>query len=158
MPNADDRAEIVQATYLYARGLDRFDPKEALSAYTDDAVWDATGVGLERYEGRDQVLAFFERDAGSMSEQFHIMTNHVVEFEEGRRIAWQPRPTSRLAGLAIGGRIWRYELTPVGGGTLVRETWDIRSERFPLPLLAGRAMARKAMTRSLERLEERLAQ
>jgi ketosteroid isomerase-like protein len=82
MPNADDRAEIVQATHLYARGLDRFDPKEALSAYTDDAVWDATGVGLERYEGRDQVLAFFERDAGSMSEQYHLMTNHIVEFDD----------------------------------------------------------------------------
>ena len=85
------------------------------------------------------------------------MTNTVVEFEEGRRIAWQPRPTNRLAALAIGGRIWRYELTPVDGGTLVRETWDIRSERFPLPLLAGRALTRRAMTRTLERLEERLA-
>ena len=82
MPNADDRAEIVQATYLYARGLDRSDPKEAISAYTDDAVWDASSVGLERYEGREQVLAFFERDAASMAEQFHIMTNHVVEFDD----------------------------------------------------------------------------
>lgn len=82
MPNAEDRAEIIQATHLYARGLDRFDPKEALAAYTDDAVWDATGVGLERYEGREQVLAFFERDAGSMAEQFHLMTNHVVEFDD----------------------------------------------------------------------------
>ena len=85
------------------------------------------------------------------------MTNTVVEFEEGRRIAWQPRPTNRLAALVIGGRIWRYELTPVGGGTLVRETWDIRAERVPWPLLAGRALTRRAMTRTLERLEERLA-
>ena len=85
------------------------------------------------------------------------MTNTVVEFEEGRRIAWQPRPTNRLAALAIGGRIWRYELEPVEGGTLVRETWDIRKERFPLPLLAARSATRRAMTRTLERLEERLA-
>ena len=82
MPDANDRAEIIQATYLYARGLDRQDPKEAISAYTDDAVWDASAVGLERYEGREQVLAFFERDAASMAEQFHIMTNHVVEFDD----------------------------------------------------------------------------
>ena len=27
-----------------------------------------------------------------------------------------------------GGRIWRYELEPVDGGTLVRETWDISQE------------------------------
>jgi uncharacterized protein YndB with AHSA1/START domain len=86
------------------------------------------------------------------------MTNTVVEFEEGRRIAWQPRPTSRLAALLIGGRIWRYELEPVDGGTRVRETWDIRQERFPPPLLAARSATRRAMTRTLERLEERLAQ
>ncbi|MDL5157407.1 nuclear transport factor 2 family protein [Actinomycetospora termitidis] len=82
MPDANDRAEIVQATYLYARGLDRQDPKEAISAYTDDAVWDASAVGLQRFEGRAEVLAFFERDAASMAEQFHIMTNHVVEFDD----------------------------------------------------------------------------
>ncbi len=67
----------------------------------------------------------------------YAMTSTVVEFEEGRRIAWQPRPTNRVAALAIGGRIWRYELEPVQGGTLVRETWDISQERFPLPLLAS---------------------
>jgi uncharacterized protein YndB with AHSA1/START domain len=84
------------------------------------------------------------------------MTNTVVEFEEGRRIAWQPRPSSRLAALAIGGRIWRYELAPVDGGTLVRETWDVRRERFPLALVAARPLTRRAMTRTLQRLEERL--
>ena len=87
----------------------------------------------------------------------YSMTNTIVEFDEGRRIAWQPRPTNRLAALAIGGRIWRYELEPVDGGTLVRETWDIRKERFPLPLLTARTATRRAMTRTLERLEERLA-
>jgi uncharacterized protein YndB with AHSA1/START domain len=86
------------------------------------------------------------------------MTNTVVEFEEGRRIAWQPRPTNRLAALVIGGRIWRYELEPVDGGTRVRETWDLRKERFPLPLLAARGATRRAMTRTLERIEEQLAQ
>ncbi len=84
------------------------------------------------------------------------MTNTVVEFEEGRRIAWQPRPSNPVAALVVGGRIWRYELEPVEGGTRVRETWDIRRERFPLPLLVGRAATRRAMTRTLERLADRL--
>ena len=84
------------------------------------------------------------------------MTNTVVVFEEGRRIAWQPRPSNAAAALFIGGRIWRYELEPVDGGTLVRETWDVRQERFPLPLLAMRATVRRNMARTLERLEERL--
>ncbi|HVM28245.1 MAG TPA: SRPBCC family protein [Mycobacteriales bacterium] len=84
------------------------------------------------------------------------MTNTVVEFEEGRRIAWQPRPTNPLAARAVGGRIWRYELEPVPGGTRVRETWDIRQERVPPLLLPLRPLTRLSMNRTLDRLEERL--
>jgi uncharacterized protein YndB with AHSA1/START domain len=85
----------------------------------------------------------------------YSMTSTVTEFEEGRRIAWQPRPTRALLATVIGGRSWRYELTPVEGGTLVRETWDARTERFPLPLLAYRFVVKKQMEQTLVRLEER---
>ena len=85
------------------------------------------------------------------------MTNTVVEFEEGRRIAWQPRPTNALASLLVGGRIWRYELEPVDGGTRVRETWDISHERFPPSLWAMRPMTKRNMEKTLERLEGVLA-
>lgn len=85
----------------------------------------------------------------------YSMTNTVTEYEEGRRIAWQPRPTSPLLATAIGGRVWRFELTPVEGGTLVRQTWDIRSERFPPALLAYRWRAKADMEATLVRLEER---
>ena len=38
-----------------------------------------------------------------------------------------------------GGRIWRYELEPVDGGTLVRETWDISQEAsLSKPLVSPR--------------------
>ena len=41
--------------------------------------------------------------------------NHVVEFEEGRRIAWRH----------FGGHRWRYELMPTDdGGTQVTESFD----------------------------------
>ena len=85
------------------------------------------------------------------------MTNTVVEFEEGRRIAWQPRPTNTAAGKVIGGRIYRYELEPVPGGTLVRETWDIRQERVPPLLWSLRPLVRRSMERTLERLAAHLA-
>lgn len=52
-------------------------------------------------------------------------TNTVIEYQPNRRIAWK---TTALAGRA-GGRIWRYELSPAGGGTLVRETWDVSEDR-----------------------------
>ncbi len=77
---AQDELDIIRATHTYAIGLDTFDPQVALSAFSDDAVWDATQVGLERYEGRDAVLEFFERDAAAVDKQFHIITNHRLEF------------------------------------------------------------------------------
>ena len=40
--------------------------------------------------------------------------NTVVEFEEGRRIAWRH----------FNGHIWRYIFEPVDGGTKVTEQWD----------------------------------
>ena len=84
------------------------------------------------------------------------MTNTVVELEENRRIAWQPRPTNAIAALAIGGRIWRYELEPVEGGTRVRETWDISQEKVPPLLWSMRLLTKRNMERTLKRLEERL--
>ena len=48
-------------------------------------------------------------------------TNTVVEFEDDRRIAWKTGSTG-FVGKVLGGPIWRYELEPVDGGTLVRET------------------------------------
>jgi len=78
---APDIQQIIHATHLYARGLDLFRPQEALSAYTDDAYWDATAVGLKRFEGSAEILGFFEADSASMAEQFHIITNHVIEFD-----------------------------------------------------------------------------
>ncbi len=82
------------------------------------------------------------------------MTNTVVEFEEGRRIAWQARPASSLGAKVAGGRIWRYELEPVEGGTRVRETWDISQERIPPLVWPVRLVTRRNMARTLERLEQ----
>jgi uncharacterized protein YndB with AHSA1/START domain len=57
----------------------------------------------------------------------YSMVSTVVEFDENRRIAWQTRGPGAI-GKHVAGRIWRYELEPVDGGTLVRETWDITQE------------------------------
>lgn len=61
-------------------------------------------------------------------------TNTVIEFEPDRRIAW--KTTIGVLGL-IGGRIWRYQLEPVGDGTLVRETWDLSQDHQRLWLRRG---------------------
>lgn len=85
--------------------------------------------------------------------------NRVVELEPGRRIAWQTLADYPLVNKLATGRVWRYELEPVEGGTLVRETWDIRSEA-PLSKPFVRRLAghtRENMARTLERIEQVLA-
>jgi len=78
-------------------------------------------------------------------------TNTIIEFEPDRRIAW--KTTIGPLGL-IGGRIWRYELSPAEGGTLVRETWDVSQDR-QRPMLKTGAMPKQAedgMRATLERI------
>ena len=58
-------------------------------------------------------------------------TNTVIDFDDGKRIAWQTAPDG-IQGKFFGGRIWRYDLEPADGGTLVRESWDISQEKGPV--------------------------
>ena len=77
-------------------------------------------------------------------------TNTVVEFEQDRRIAWQ---TTMLGGL-VGGRIWRYELSPTDGGTRVTETWDLSKDKQRAFLRVGSMpkQAEKGMRETLDRI------
>lgn len=85
----------------------------------------------------------------------YSMVNTVVEYEEDRRIAWQTRGPGAI-GKKVGGRIWRYELEPVDGGTLVRETWDVAQESpFTKPVVRFAAgKTRTNMAKTLERIEQ----
>jgi uncharacterized protein YndB with AHSA1/START domain len=118
---------------------------------------DGSGTVRDAYSGPERLSAGAVFGMDMRVGGPYQMTNTVVEFEEGRRIAWQPRPTNAVAAKAIGGRIWRYELQPVDGGTLVRETWDISHERVPPLLWPLRALTRISITRTLDRLAERFS-
>jgi uncharacterized protein YndB with AHSA1/START domain len=85
----------------------------------------------------------------------YSMQNTVIEFEPGRRIAWQTRGPGAI-GSRVGGRIWRYELEPVEGGTLVRESWDISQESALTRPLVGMSAGKtkKNMDATLARIEE----
>ena len=82
----------------------------------------------------------------------YSMVSEVIEFEDGRRIAWQTRPP--IGGFLAGGRIWRYELEPVDGGTRVRESWDISQEKIKAVVRPARKRTRAAMEKTLARIEE----
>jgi hypothetical protein len=88
---------------------------------------------------------------------FHYSTvNKVVEFEENRLIAWQTGPSGGW-GRHIAGRIWRYRLEPVDGGTKVSESWDITPDHQRMLLKLGdiySGKTRRDMERTLGRLDE----
>ena len=82
----------------------------------------------------------------------YSMTSTVVEFEENRRIAWQTVPSVSWGAKLGGGRIWRYELEPVDGGTLVREVWDISQETG-----LSKALVARGRKHTVENMEKTLA-
>jgi uncharacterized protein YndB with AHSA1/START domain len=78
-----------------------------------------------------------------------IRENHVVEFAEGRRIAWMPAEM----GQRPPGHLWRWELEPLGAArTRVTHTYDWTQltdhERFP----RARATTAGRLRASLDRL------
>jgi len=72
------------------------------------------------------------------------IVNTVVEFDEGRRIAWRH----------FYGHRWRYLFEPVDGGTQVTEQWDARPARSRRVLAGLGYPARNCdgIEKSLERL------
>ncbi|HVA06587.1 MAG TPA: SRPBCC family protein [Acidimicrobiales bacterium] len=85
----------------------------------------------------------------------YAMSNTVIEFEPDRLIAWQTVLGGPL-GRFIGGRIWRYELEPVEGGTRVTETWDISrdKQRWMLKRNPVSSGVSDALTKTLQRLAD----
>ncbi|WP_369045560.1 SRPBCC family protein [Sinomonas sp. P10A9] len=78
-----------------------------------------------------------------------VRENHVVEFEEGRRIAWMPAE----GGRSPIGQLWRWELEPRGEAqTLVRHTYDWTRLEDPQRLPRARATTADKLQASVDRL------
>ena len=82
-----------------------------------------------RWDGNDNLTAAAAGQRVRAVGDVFVMTlsrgaereNHVVEFAEGRRIAWRPAEP----GHPPPGHLWRWELMPLDDGrTLVRHTYD----------------------------------
>jgi uncharacterized protein YndB with AHSA1/START domain len=75
--------------------------------------------------------------------------NHVVEFEEGRLIAWRPSEP----GGEPPGHLWRWTLEPVGDGTtLVTHTYDWSQLTDPARFERARSTTSDRLDASLTRL------
>jgi uncharacterized protein YndB with AHSA1/START domain len=77
--------------------------------------------------------------------------NHVVEFEEGRRIAWRPAEPGAMPP----GHLWRWELEPLADGrTLVRHTYDWSALTDQKRLERARATTAERLRASVDRLAD----
>jgi uncharacterized protein YndB with AHSA1/START domain len=78
-----------------------------------------------------------------------IRENHVVEFEEGRRIAWTPAEPGKIPP----GHLWRWELEPVDPSrTRVTHTYDWNRLTDEGRLPRARATTTDRLRASLDRL------
>ncbi len=126
--SAPDRARVVSATLEIAA------PAQAIFELIADPAlqpqWDGNdNLGSaepgQRVRGVDDAFRMTLRSGA-------VRENRVVEFEEGRRIAWLPAEV----GTQPPGHLWRWELEPIGrDATSVRHTYDWSNltdeRRFP---------------------------
>jgi uncharacterized protein YndB with AHSA1/START domain len=79
----------------------------------------------------------------------HVRENHVVEFDEGRRIAWRPAEP----GQAPPGHLWRWELESIDSvRTRVTHTYDWTQLTDERRLPRARATTADKLQASLDRL------
>ena len=79
----------------------------------------------------------------------NVRENHVVEFVEGRRIAWRPA----VPGQAPPGHLWRWELEPIDSAhTRVTHTYDWTQLTDPKRIPRAQATTADKLRASIDRL------
>ena len=81
MADVDD---IVRLTHDYALYNDTFQVDALVDLFVEDAFFDMTAAGLERYDGRTAIRDFFEREKRALSHLIHFTSNHRVDVDGDR--------------------------------------------------------------------------
>jgi uncharacterized protein YndB with AHSA1/START domain len=145
MATQQDGPRVVSSSREIAAG-----PGQIFELIADPAQqprWDgndnlASAPARQRVRGRGDVFTMTLIRGG-------IRENHVVEFEEGRRIAWRPAEV----GQAPPGHLWRWELEPVDAlRTRVTHTYDWTELADEKRLARARATTAAKLRASLDRL------
>jgi uncharacterized protein YndB with AHSA1/START domain len=143
----DDTPRVVSATRDIAAGAEPL--FELIADPAQQPRWDgnsnlANAEEGQRVHGAGEVFTMTLTNGG-------VRENHVVEFAEGRRIAWNPA----TAGERTAGHLWRWELEPITDSrTRVTHTYDWSQLTDPNRLPHARAMTSAMLRASLDRLAE----
>ena len=109
--------------------------------------WDANDNLAEAAAGQ-RVRAVGDVFAMSLT-QGEIRENHVVEFDEGRLIAWKPAEPGRTPP----GHLWRWQLEPVDAShTRVTHTYDWSRLTDEKRMPRARATTTDRLQASMDRL------
>jgi uncharacterized protein YndB with AHSA1/START domain len=141
----DELPRVVSASRVVAAGAD-----EIFQLIADPArqpAWDGNDNLSEAAEGQ-RVRAVGDVFVMTTTKG-NVRENHVVEFEEGRRIAWRPAEPGREPP----GHLWRWELEPVDSArTRVTHTYDWTELADEQRLARARATTAERLDASVERL------
>jgi uncharacterized protein YndB with AHSA1/START domain len=103
----------------------------------------ATAAGGQRVRAVGEVFTVTLTHDGAVRE------NHVVEFAEGRRIAWRPAEP----GQEPPGHLWRWDLEPLDASrTRVTHTYDWTQLRDEKRVPRARSTTAEKLQASVERL------
>ena len=133
------------------------DPRRHLEIDGSEMLRGATSGAVISGVGDVFTMAMYYSELGD-----YEMNNHVVEFEQDRRIGWEPEAGRGHRATAPGstaetrwGHRWSFELVPDGpGATVVTEIYDCSAapEKQRVNMQNGEIWAR-AMGETLERLD-----
>jgi uncharacterized protein YndB with AHSA1/START domain len=145
MTTDSDTVRVVSATCEIAAGAEQI--FDFIADPAQQPRWDGNDNLLEAAEGQ-RVLAV--GDVFTMTTtKGNVRENHVVEFDEGRRIAWRPAEP----GQEPPGHLWRWELQPIDSShTRVTHTYDWTQLTDEKRIPRARATTADRLRASLDRL------
>ncbi|MPY77834.1 MAG: polyketide cyclase [Actinophytocola sp.] len=141
----DDVPRVISASRIIAANADQI--FELIADPAQQPRWDGNDNLAEAPPGQ-RVRAAGEVFTNTLTTG-GVRENHVVEFDEGRRIAWRPAEP----GKEPPGHLWRWELEPIDSAhTRVTHTYDWTRLTDEGRFARARATSADRLRASLDRL------
>jgi uncharacterized protein YndB with AHSA1/START domain len=147
MADDTDVPQVVSASREIAAGADRI--FQLIADPAEQPRWDGN-ENLAKADAGQRVRALGDVFAMTLLNGA-VRENHIVEFDEGRRIAWTPSEP----GQQPAGHLWRWELEPLGdNSTRVTHTYDWSRLADENRLPRARQTTSERLQASIDRLAE----
>lgn len=114
-----DRIEIHELLYKYARSVDTNDWAGYISVFTEDAVLDYSSMGFP-VGSRDQIAAIFSAGMSNLPWTQHMISNIQIELDGDRAIVTamflNPMQHPDLADISVCGGYYHHRLVRTADG------------------------------------------